>query len=147
MNQIIYTIGRNDQRSYEHVIGTIREFSTPNFRVIVDAIEEGDLDLSWDDDGSTREGLQSGELVAFVARARVIHRPTGAELASDYLGGCIYKSLDDFADHVACARYNRELAAKGDKARCGSYFAGMVRDVCDEAREQLRKMRSVRVRG
>jgi len=38
-------------------IGTIREFKTKHFHVVVDAVEEFDLDLSWDEDGQTREGL------------------------------------------------------------------------------------------
>ena len=86
-------------------IGTIREFKTKNFHVVVDAVEEFDLDLSWDEDGSTREGLENGSLIAFCARARVFLR--GKEIASDYLGGCIYKSLEDFADHKECGKQNR----------------------------------------
>ena len=83
-------------------IGTIREFKTQNFHVVVDAVEEFDLDLSWDEDGSTRRGLENGTLIAFCARARVFLR-----VASDYLGGCIYKSLEDFADHKECGKQNR----------------------------------------
>jgi hypothetical protein len=86
-------------------IGTIREFKTKNFHVVIDAVEEFDLDLSFDDDGSTRKGLENGSLVAFCARARVFLR--GKEIASDYLGNCIYKSLADFADHIECGRQNR----------------------------------------
>jgi hypothetical protein len=86
-------------------IGTIREFKTQNFHVVVDAVEEFDLDLSWDEDGSTREGLENGTLIAFCARARVFLR--GKEIASDFLGGCIYKSLEDFADHKECGKQNR----------------------------------------
>ena len=88
-------------------IGTIREWKTQNFHVIVDAVEETDLDLSWDEDGSTRKGLENGSLIAFCARARVFLR--GMEIASDYLGGCIYKSLADFEDHRECAAYTRKL--------------------------------------
>jgi len=88
-------------------IGTIREFKSKNFHVVIDAVEEIDLDLSWDDDGTTREGLENGSLIAFCARARVFLR--GKEIASDYLGGCIYKSLEDFADHKECGRQNREI--------------------------------------
>ena len=87
-------------------IGTIREFKTKNFHVVIDAVEEIDLDLSWDEDGRTREGLENGSLIAFCARARVFLR--GKEIASDYLGGCIYKSLEDFADHKECGKQNRE---------------------------------------
>jgi hypothetical protein len=88
-------------------IGTIREWKTENFHVIVDAVEEQDLDLSWDESGETRKGLESGSLIAFCARARVFLR--GLEVSSDYLGGCVYRSLDDFPDHRECAAYTRKL--------------------------------------
>lgn len=88
-------------------LGTIREWKTENFHVIVDAVEEDDLDLSWDENGETLKGLQNGSLVAFCARARVLFR--GLELASDYLGNCVYKSLEDFEDHRECAAYTRKL--------------------------------------
>src|SRR6267378_7463514 len=87
-------------------IGTIREFKTQNFHVVVDAVEEFDLDLSWDEDGSTRRGLENGTLIAFCARARVFLR--GKEISSDYLGGCVYRSLAEFEDHRECGKQNRE---------------------------------------
>jgi hypothetical protein len=89
-----------------YTIGIIREFKTQNFHVKVDAIEEEDLELSWDDDGFSKRGLEDGSLVAFCARARVYFR--GLEVASDYLGNCIYKSLEDFADHKECGKQNRD---------------------------------------
>lgn len=88
-------------------IGTIREWKTQNFHVIVDAVEETDIDLSWDEDGSTREGLEDGSLIVFCARARVFLR--GLEIGSDYLGQCIYKSLEEFQDHRECAAHTRKL--------------------------------------
>lgn len=94
-------------------IGTIREFKTQNFHVIVDAIEEFDLDLSWDEDGSTQRGLENGSLVAFCARARVFFR--GLEVSSDYLGGCVYKSLEDFQDHKECGLQNRKTMTREGK--------------------------------
>ena len=126
-------------------IGTIREFKTKNFHVVIDAVEEFDLDLSWDEDGSTREGLENGTLIAFCARARVFLR--GSEIASDYLGGCIYKSLEDFADHKECGKQNAEFERQGVAGRCGSYFSDMIATVCDEARKTLTEQRKVYVRG
>ena len=173
-------------------IGTIREFKTKNFHVVVDAVEEFDLDLSWDEDGQTREGLENGTLIAFCARARVFLR--GKEIASDYLGNCIYKSLEDFANHKECGKQNRvtlkregrfqiyrkarpylfclsasdKLKKRGfstreraeawaktnakepfeifETGKCGSYFAGMVSEVCQEARKALQDLQHVRVR-
>ena len=89
-------------------MGTIREFETENFKVIVDAVEENDLDLSWDEDGSQREGLESGSLIAFCARVRVIYKPTEETVGTDYLGGCIYRSLFEFEDHRECGHQNRK---------------------------------------
>lgn len=94
-------------------IGMIREWKTENFHVVIDAIEERDLDLSWDEDGSTQKGIEDGSLVPFCARARVFFR--GLEVSSDYLGNCVYKSLHDFMDHKECAAYTRKLFRREGK--------------------------------
>ena len=94
-------------------IGVMREFKTKNFRVVCDAIEEDDLDLSWDDTGETREGLESGRFIAFVARVRVFFH--GQTVGTDYLGNCIYKSFDDFMDHRECGKQNRETLRREGK--------------------------------
>jgi hypothetical protein len=90
----------------EHIIGTIREFQLSNFTVVVDALEDFDVDLSFDEDGSIRRDLEAGNLVSFTARARVLDSD-GRELASDYLGSCIYKTIDGFMNHRACGAQNR----------------------------------------
>lgn len=127
-----------------YIIGTMRKFRTANFTVIVDALPEDDLDLSWDEDGSVAEGIDSGKYVAFVARARVIM--DGEEIGSDYLGGCIYESLESFMDHRECGRENRERARKGETGRCGSQFSGMISEAINEARKHLAKIQRVKVR-
>lgn len=104
----------------------IREFATARCHVIVDACPDDDLDLSWDDDGSTRKGLDSGEYIAFVARARCF--VDGVEVGQHSLGACIYLSLQDFA-------------------RPGGYFSDMVHEVCQQARENLISMQTLRVRS
>ena len=124
----------------------IREFKTPNFRVVVRAEEENDLDLSWDEDGQTAEGLNNGTYVAFCAHAYVQHRETGAILANDYLGGCIYKSIAEFEDHRECGKQTAKLRAEGSSAIVGSYFADMVKTVCQEARERLAGIQGIKVR-
>ena len=133
-----------------HSLGTIREFNTEHFRVIVDAVEEHDLDLSWDERGTVAEDINDGHLVAFCARARVITH-TGIELASDYLGNCVYSDISSFEDHRECAAYTREQQAKGSTAVCGSYFSDMVRSVCAEARREYARIgaeiTSVRLRA
>jgi hypothetical protein len=117
-------------------IGIIRKFETENFKVIVDAVEDFDLDLSWDDDGEVARKLDNGSLIAFTARARAFG-PHGVELASDYLGNCVYESLEAFADHRECGRANRQFEAEGEAGRCGSYFSDMVHNVCRDARNEL----------
>jgi hypothetical protein len=136
-----------------HKIGTIREFKTKNFKVVCDALEEYNLDLSFDEDGSTREALESGELMAFVARVRVFFQ--GHEVGSDYLGGCIYKSLESFMDHRECGVQNakyarlekRQKLAPGSLGRCGSYFHDMIREAIREARKNMLAYQTVRIRN
>lgn len=95
---------------------TIYRFATRRFTLTVFASPDNDLDLSWDDDGSIREGLENGEFIAF--EACVVLKLDGREVASDFLCGCIYRSPEDF------------------RAESG-YFQHMIRTVCREARKAL----------
>jgi hypothetical protein len=90
-------------------------FKTQRFEVGLEFGPEYDLDLSWDDDGDIRAGLESGALLAFVARVYV--KLDGATVGEDYLGGCIYASERDFM-------------------QCG-YFRDMVRCAIADARRHL----------
>jgi hypothetical protein len=123
----------------------MREFKTTHFTVRVTAEPEYDLDLSWDDDGSILEGLQSGRFIAFCAKAEVIHDELG-EIATDYLGGCIYESFADFMDHKECGKQNKEWSAEGKQGRCGSYFADMIKEVCSEARKYINSLNPPKMR-
>lgn len=125
--------------------GTIRKFKTKQFTVHITAEEEPDLDLSWDDDGSTLQALESGECVAFGVRAVVYFQ--GYEIARDYLGGCIYESIAAFMDHKECGKQNRQNAAEGKSGTCGSYFSDMIAQVCRDARAELKKMQAVKIRS
>lgn len=111
---------------------TIWTFKTDRFAVCFEVMPEDDLDLSWDDDGSVREGLESGHYVAFVARMAVYL--DGREVAADYLGGCIYQNPEQFRDHIGCK-------AKG----YGSYFSDMVREAIRQARRRLADIPTLRV--
>ena len=71
----------------------------------------------------------------FCARARVLL--DGEEIASDYLGNCIYPTFKAFDDHIAVAEQNRKYAEKGESGRCGSYFKDMIATVISEAREHV----------
>lgn len=101
----------------------------------VDAYAEDVLDLSWDDDGSVRKGLESGELIGFCVEATVYYN--GNEVASDTLGGCIYKSIEEFQDHRECGKQNRQWAEQGKPGQCGSYFKDMIHAAIAEARKVL----------
>jgi hypothetical protein len=122
-------------------IGVIREFQTQHFHVIVDALDDLSPDLSWDETGEVRDKLYDGRLTLFCARARVMWQ--GVELASDYLGGCIYEDIDAFQDHRQCGRENRRLEAAGETARCGSYFSDMISNVCTEARKEYARLQTL----
>ena len=130
----------------DYVIDTIREFHTPNFTIIVDAIPEDDGDLSWDETGETMKQIESGELMLFCVRARVFLNGVG-EVASDYLGQCIYKTPSDFQDHRQCGAETRKLRKQGSNATVGSYFSDMVHEVCRQARDHIATVKSIRVRG
>lgn len=125
-------------------IGTIRKFTTPQFSVIVDAVEDPDCDLSFDDTGEIMEGLENGSLQAFAVRARVYFN--GSEIGADYIGGCIYRDIAEFEDHRQCAAETRRLRLAGSGAVCGSYFHDMVKTAIAEARTNLRNLQNVRVR-
>jgi hypothetical protein len=125
-------------------LGTIRTFTTKQFKVEVDAVEEESLDLSWDEDGSVAKGLESGEFIAFCARARVWFK--GQCVGTDYLGSCIYRSLAEFMDHKECGKQNKEYEAKGEAGRCGSYFKDMIHEAIAEARKTIKATQAVYVR-
>lgn len=109
-------------------------FETANLRVVWDITPDEDVDTSFDETGETQAKLDSGEWQAFMSRMRVLHKGTGAELGCEYLGGSIYADPAEFRDHI------------GARGKYGSYFKDMVGTACEEARESLRKLQTVRVR-
>lgn len=115
-------------------------FDTARFSVRFYAEEERDLDLSWDEDGTTREGLESGEFVAFVACVEV--KLDGRTIAEDYLGQCIYRSAQEFCEgHRDRDPMNRNCslmrAAHGENVSICHYFPSMVATAIAEARKTL----------
>ena len=122
------------------IIQNIRTIRTRNFTVRIDAVEDSDLDLSFDEDGSVRRGLESGELMAFGVVVKVCFR--GAEVWQDSLWGCIYRSPADFQDHLG-------LRAKSRKDGCnyGSYFVGMIHEAIAEARKRIADFKTIPVRS
>lgn len=116
-------------------LSIMREFKTKHFTVRAEALEEYDLDLSFDEDGSIRKDLDSGRLIAFCAHVAVYYK--GLKVGEDYLGNCIYESVDDFMDHRICGKQNREWINQGITSRCGSYFSDMIHEAISEARNTL----------
>lgn len=121
-------------------------FETARFCVALHIHEDPDMDLSWDEDGSAREGIESGKYVAFMAEIRVTL--DGREVASDYLGGCIYNSVEElYTSHRDPDPMNRNCsimrAASGNISIC-HYFPDMVREAIGQAREALSDVPTLR---
>jgi hypothetical protein len=125
-------------------------FKTARFAVYLEVCPDHDLDLSWDDDGSAREGLERGTLVAFVAS--VVVYLDGTEVAREALGGCIYGSAKEFlVGHRHPDPMNRNCttmrAARGENVCICHYFPGMVKQAIAEARQHVASIQSVRLRA
>ena len=90
-------------------------FKTQHFEVGLEFGPEDDLDPSFDEDGTVREGLENGTLLAFIARVYV--KCDGSTVGEDYLGNCIYSS-------------EREFMSDG-------YFRDMVRSAIADARRHI----------
>ena len=120
-------------------IQNIRTIRTRNFTVRVDAVEDSDLDLSFDDDGSVRRGLESGELMAFGVVVKVCFR--GAEVGQDSLWNCIYSSPTDFQDHLGLRAKSRK-----DGRNYGSYFVGMIHSAIEDARKRIAVFKTAPIR-
>lgn len=125
----------------------IWKFSTKNFTVCFKAEPEDSLDLSWDEDGSVKEGIESGLYDVFCAHIEIIYRPTGAIMGEDYLGQCIYKSPRKFMDHRECGVENRKNADNPERERCGSYFTDMISEAVKATRIEVAKMQQIRLRA
>jgi hypothetical protein len=109
----------------------LRVWNLPNFTVRVSTEECMELDLSFDEDGTAREKIDSGEYEAFDVVAEVLRN--GQVLADSYLSECIYENPEDFQDH-------KGMNHKGH----GSYFSDMVKEVCQAARKQLNEAPKMR---
>lgn len=131
----------------EPSIAIIRRFRTAQFVVIVDAVDDNDADMSWDDEGETTRAIERGDLMLFAVRTRVLHDVLG-EVSCDYLGGCVYKSPAEFQDHRECAKQTRKLRAEhgNENVVCGSYFASGISEAIAGARKVLRSIKDIRVR-
>ena len=116
-------------------LSTMRTFKTKNFTVVARAVEDPDVDLSFDEDGSIQEQLEKGDLTAFGVIVTVYYK--GQEVGEDSLWSCIYRNYDEFMDHKECGKQNREWAEQGKEVRCGSYFKDMIHEAIAQARQTL----------
>jgi len=114
---------------------TVWQFKTAQFRVALEATYDDDCDLSFDDTGETRANIKSGLWTPYLFKVAVYDLTSGNEIGADYLGGSIHENASDFIDHREVGKQNREYAAQGNAARCGSYFHDMIKGAIAEARK------------
>jgi hypothetical protein len=113
---------------------TMWSFETDNFRVEWSIAPEEDPDYSFDETGETVKKIESGEWQCFMSRMRIVHLPTGADLAEAHLGNSIYANPAEFRDHI------------GARGKYGSYFRDMVSTCVSEARKTAKTMREITLR-
>lgn len=127
------------------------EFHTRNISVYFETTPE-DMDpadsFEFDEDV---EAVRNGDVEWFCARVRIT-TAQGLELASDYLGGCAYKSVDEFINgHRDADPMNRNCsimrAARGENVVICHYFPGMIAEAAKEARKALRRLHTIPVRS
>ena len=102
------------------------------------------------DDPEDVDAIERGAVEWFDAAVIVFAHVNGrfTEVGADYLGGCAYASVDEFAtSHRDPDPLNRNCsimrAARGDVV-VGHYFPDMVREACRIARTHIASMPSLR---
>ena len=100
---------------YETIHTETRDGFDIVFSVAPEHIAPGDL---FDDDGEAAAAIRDGDGYWFVARIEA--KKHGVTLGTDYLGGCWYRSFEEFI---------------GD-----DYYAGMVDAAISQARDTLDKL-------
>lgn len=115
-------------------------FAIGRFEIRADIEPCADIDLSWDDDGETRAGLESGALEAFDTRVSVWLN--GVQIGADWLCQSIYSDpAEFFTSHRDSDPMNRNCsamrAARGDNVVICHYFPSMVQAAIADARAWL----------
>lgn len=121
-------------------------FAIGRFEVRADIEPCADIDLSWDDNGETRAGLESGALEAFDTRVSVWLN--GVKIGEDWLCESVYADPTDFfTDHRGADPMNRNCsimraAWRGEgnpdaKVSICHYFPSMVQAAIADARAWL----------
>ena len=121
------------------IIDNLWTFKTARFTLSCDALVEDYPDLSWDETSEVAEKINAGEYMLFCARVTVYL--DGREIASDYLGNCVYEPGSFETDHRGPDPMNRNCtfmrAARGRNVVICHYFPDMVRAAIAEARKVL----------
>lgn len=115
-------------------------FAIGRFEIRADIEPCADIDLSWDDDGETRAGLESGGLEAFDTRVSVWLN--GVKIGEDWLCQSIYSDPSEFfTSHRDSDPMSRNCsimrAARGDNVVFCHYFPSMVQAAIADARAWL----------
>lgn len=125
---------------------TVWSFETARLKVALE-IEPEDMDpadsFEFPED---IEAVRSGEVAWF--QASVVVYVDGLEVGRDSLGGCAYKTVEEFyQSHRDPDPANRNtLAMKARHTSIGHYFPEMVSIALDEARKTLRQLRAFPLR-
>jgi hypothetical protein len=123
----------------------IHSFNTANLTVST-YVEPEQMDpadsFEFDED---IEAVRNGDVEWFCVKVEVRHSDTGALLGLSTLGGCAYKSIDDFVNEHRDADPANRNCGFNTYSVC-HYFPDMIREACGEARATLRKMQSLTVR-
>lgn len=122
-------------------------FETANFVIRATIQPDEDIDMSWDEDGETREKLNSGEYQAFATIVTVAHN--GLVLGESSLWGSIYTKPEDFfTGHRNANPMNRNCSAMravhGGNVTICHYFPDMVSEAVGQARKAIATMPKVR---
>ena len=103
---------------YDQPLFTKDVFKTKRFTIRFEALPEWDIDLSWDETGETIRDIENYTLTVFCAKVSVLL--DGREIATNYLGQCIYRSIEEFI-----TEYRND------------YFKDMVLETIQEARKEV----------
>ena len=130
---------------------TVWSFETANFLVSLEVSPEGSDPADSFQFEEDIEAVRSGEVEWFAALVRVQDTRTGVELGFDSLGGCAYRSVQEFmAGHRDPDPLNRNSsvmrAVRGQNVVVCHYFPSMVVEACAMARKTLRELQGVEVR-
>ena len=134
------------------------QFKTKNFRVYLEIWPDYSYQYDGDDPhGEIQAAIDSGEMVAFDSRVVVqFMTPTTeyAEIGSDSLGGSVYevgKESEFWTAHRDRDPNNRNCSlmheSRGRNIVICHYFPDMVRQAVREARENMKRVQSVKIRA